>query len=94
MSYAHTVELRCPFAAQYIIDYGMKIPYKDRIAKKHLKDVYAPYLHRSIIDRPKQPLKIPEIRKDVKAESMRLAKYWHDNYKKIFHSWSKGERYG
>jgi len=61
----HTIEVRSPFLAPYIVKYAMELPYAERIDKKHLKDAYRHMLPKEIIDRPKVPLKTKAIRNDL-----------------------------
>lgn len=84
LSMAHTVELRCPFAAQYIIDFGLRLSYDSRIGKKFLKNEYRSILPDYIIDRPKEPLKIASVMNDPIAERYALIKLWQDKLFKIY----------
>jgi len=84
MSMAHTVELRCPFAAQYIVDAGLRLPYYKRIGKRFLKEVYKTILPSYIIDREKEPLKIKSIRDDKVKAREELAVCWKNKLFKEF----------
>ena len=52
-----TVELRSPFLSPTIVAMALKIPYEYRTMKQVLKASYGPILPKSIVDRPKLPLK-------------------------------------
>jgi len=76
MSMANTIEYRTPFTADYIIDFGLQLPYKERINKKYLRDSYRDILPDYIVNRKKEALKTNSIRKDEKKERMKLIKLW------------------
>ena len=64
MSMAHTLELRSPFLNLDIVRFAMHLPLEWRKDKKILKDTFGPLLPNSIVDRKKEALKNPEIKKD------------------------------
>jgi asparagine synthase (glutamine-hydrolysing) len=64
MSMAHTIELRNPFLNHDIIRFALSLPLEWRTNKKILKDTFAPILPDSIIERKKEALKNPEIKKN------------------------------
>lgn len=64
MSMAHTLELRNPFLNLEIVRFAMHLPLEWRKDKKILKDTFGPMLPESIINRKKEALKNPEIKKD------------------------------
>jgi len=78
LSMAHTVELRCPYAALYLLDFALSLPYKERIGKKFLKDAYRGIIPDFIIDREKMPLKIDAIRDNKEEERHKLVKAWEE----------------
>jgi asparagine synthase (glutamine-hydrolysing) len=61
---AHTIELRNPFLNHDIIRFALSLPLEWRTNKKILKDTFAPILPDSIIERKKEALKNPEIKKN------------------------------
>lgn len=64
MSMAHTLELRNPFLNLEIVRFSLNLPKEWRTDKKILKDTFSPILPDSIINRKKEALKNPEIKKD------------------------------
>lgn len=61
-----TIELRNPFLSHDIVKYALKLPYSERINKKHLKNVFKDSLPSEIVYRQKWPLKNKSIREDPK----------------------------
>jgi asparagine synthase (glutamine-hydrolysing) len=59
---ANTVELRNPFLAVPVIRTALKLTLEMRTHKKILKDVFSNLVPKAIIDRPKEPLKSPQVR--------------------------------
>lgn len=80
LSMAHTIELRNPFMAQYIVDYAFKIPYNDMLFKKLLKKTYMNLLPKYIIERKKEPLKINNIKENKIESREELIKFWINNF--------------
>ena len=64
MSMAHTLELRNPFLNLDIVRFALHLPKEWRTDKKILKDTFSPMLPSSIVNRKKEALKNPEIKKD------------------------------
>ena len=64
MSMAHTLELRNPFLNLDIIRFALSLPLEWRKDKKILKDTFGPMIPDSILNRKKEALKNPEIKKD------------------------------
>ena len=64
MSMAHTLELRNPFLNLDIVRFSLHLPKEWRTDKKILKDTFSPMLPSSIVNRKKEALKNPEIKKD------------------------------
>ena len=64
LSMYHTLELRSPFLNLPIVKYALNLESSLRINKFCLKLFYKDKLPESIIDRPKEPLKNPDIRID------------------------------
>jgi asparagine synthetase B (glutamine-hydrolysing) len=64
MSMAHTLELRNPFLNLDILRFALHLPKEWRTDKKILKDTFSPLLPDSIVNRKKEALKNPEIKKD------------------------------
>lgn len=64
MSMAHTIELRNPFLHHDIIRFALSLPLEWRTDKKILKDTFGPILPSEIVDRKKEALKNPEIKKN------------------------------
>jgi asparagine synthase (glutamine-hydrolysing) len=64
MSMAHTLELRNPFLNLEIVRFAMHLPLDWRKDKKILKETFAPILPESVVNRKKEPLKNPEIKKN------------------------------
>jgi len=56
-----TVELRSPFLAPDVIKYALALPYKKRIGKNHLKEVFSGLIPKTILNRAKHPLKTKEV---------------------------------
>ena len=67
MSMAHTLELRSPFLHLDLVRFALHLPLEWRKDKKILKDTFGPMLPESIINRKKEALKNPEIKKDKLA---------------------------
>ena len=63
-SMRYTIELRNPFLSHDVIKYALKLPYSERINKKHLKNIFSSDLPKEIIQRKKHPLKNPHLVKD------------------------------
>jgi asparagine synthase (glutamine-hydrolysing) len=64
MSMAHTLELRNPFLNLEIVRFALNLPLEWRKDKKILKDTFGPMIPDSILNRKKEALKNPEIKKD------------------------------
>jgi asparagine synthase (glutamine-hydrolysing) len=64
MSMSHTIELRNPFLHHDIIRFALTLPLEWRTDKKILKDTFAPILPPEIVNRQKEALKNPEIKKN------------------------------
>jgi asparagine synthase (glutamine-hydrolysing) len=64
MSMAHTLELRNPFLNLEMARFALSLPMEWRKDKKILKDTFSPMLPDSIVNRKKEALKNPEIKKD------------------------------
>jgi asparagine synthase (glutamine-hydrolysing) len=64
MSMAHTLELRNPFLNLDIVRFALHLPKEWRTDKKILKDTFSPMLPDDIVNRKKEALKNPEIKKD------------------------------
>jgi asparagine synthase (glutamine-hydrolysing) len=64
MSMAHTIELRNPFLHHDIIRFALTLPLEWRTDKKILKDTFGPILPSEIVNRQKEALKNPEIKKN------------------------------
>ena len=64
MSMAHTLELRNPFLNLDIVRFALHLPKEWRTDKKILKDTFSPMLPDLIIERKKEALKNPEIKKN------------------------------
>jgi asparagine synthase (glutamine-hydrolysing) len=64
MSMAHTLELRNPFLNLDLVRFALNIPKEWRTDKKILKDTFSPMLPDLIVNRKKEALKNPEIKKD------------------------------
>lgn len=64
LSMAHTVELRSPFLAKSIIEFALSLPYKERVEKKYLKEIYRGLLPEAIINRKKHALKSDPVLND------------------------------
>jgi len=62
MSMWFTKELRSPFLALDVVGYGLSLPHSDRVDKAALRAEYQPHLPTEIVARPKEALKITEIR--------------------------------
>ena len=88
LSMANTVEYRTPYTADYVIDYGLRLGYKNRINKIFLRNTYRNLIPDYIIDREKIPLKTNNIISNPEEERMKLIKYFINN---IFHRY-KNER--
>lgn len=65
MSMYHTLELRSPFLATPVIEGFLSVPYKERIDKKHLKNLFLDIIPKAIIERPKLPLKSKQVLQDA-----------------------------
>jgi asparagine synthetase B (glutamine-hydrolysing) len=61
---AHTIELRNPFLHHDIIRFALTLPLEWRTDKKILKDTFGPILPSEIVNRQKEALKNPEIKKN------------------------------
>ncbi|MEK6882137.1 MAG: asparagine synthase-related protein, partial [Nanoarchaeota archaeon] len=57
LAMAHTVEYRSPYSADYIIDFGLSIPYEQGINKEYLRKIYKGFIPDYILNRKKVPLK-------------------------------------
>jgi asparagine synthase (glutamine-hydrolysing) len=64
MSMAHTLELRNPFLNLDLVRFALHLPREWRTNKKILKDTFSPMIPEEIINRKKEALKNPEIKKD------------------------------
>lgn len=64
MSMCHTVELRSPFLSKNVIRLATALNYGDRIGKNYLKSLFRYTLPDEIINRPKVPLRINEMKVD------------------------------
>lgn len=80
LSMYNTIEYRTPYTADYVIDFGLKLPYQRRIDKIHLREEYKKDLPDYIINRPKEALKIDSIRFDEKAERLKLINWVVDRF--------------
>ena len=60
-SMRYTIELRNPFLSHDVIKYALRLPYKERINKKHLKDTFRRDLPDGIVNREKLALKNPRL---------------------------------
>ena len=78
MSMAHTVELRSPFLSKDVIRGALNVPYKKRIGKQVLKDLFRGIIPREIIDRPKLPLRSPEMKIDREEFKFRRMQQFTD----------------
>lgn len=58
---ASTIELRSPFLAPQVIAHGLRLPWEVRHQKDALKHAFRGFVPNRIIDRPKHPLKTPEV---------------------------------
>jgi len=54
---AKTIELRCPYLSEPVIAGALSLPYKDRMKKKILKEMFSDILPKQIIERDKVALK-------------------------------------
>jgi len=75
---AHTVEYRSPYTADYVIDYGLKTKYEERINKKCLRDEYRGLIPDYILNRPKVPLRLKDIKENKEEKRLELVKKWSD----------------
>jgi len=64
MSMAHTLELRNPFLNLDLVRFALHLPLEWRTNKKILKDTFSPMIPEEIVNRKKEALKNPEIKKD------------------------------
>lgn len=79
MSMAHTLELRNPFLNLEIVRFALHLPLEWRKNKKILKDTFGPMLPDSIINRKKEALKNPQIKKDKLAYRFEAIDLFLDN---------------
>lgn len=85
LSMYNTIEYRTPYTADYIIDYGLSLPYEKRIDKIFLRETYFGSLPLYILERPKEALKIDAIKRDKEEERLKLinwVKVHFNDYKK------------
>ncbi len=57
----HTVELRSPYLAPYIVAYALSLPYEKRTKKQALKEAFALDISYNILERKKLALKTPAV---------------------------------
>jgi len=57
MMMAHTIELRSPFLAHYVIEHALSMKYEDRINKIGLKEAFKHIVPEEIVNRKKKPLR-------------------------------------
>lgn len=81
-SMRYTIELRSPFLGHDVVRHALNIPYKERLDKKILKDIFKDELPIEIINREKLALKSKKIVDDPIKERIRLVKMftkaWED----------------
>lgn len=56
-----TVELRSPFLAPQVVKYALSLPWQARTEKQALKSTFLDLVPTEILNRPKHPLKSPEV---------------------------------
>jgi asparagine synthase (glutamine-hydrolysing) len=56
-----TVELRCPYLAPDVIKIAMALDWEHRTEKQFLKHIFKDIVPKKILERPKHPLKSPEV---------------------------------
>ena len=76
----HTVEYRSPFTANKVIEFGLSVPYEQRIDKKILREAYRGLIPNYIIDRNKNPLKVETIKTDPLKQRIELCKWMEKNF--------------
>ena len=74
----YIIELRSPFLSHDIIKYALKLPYAERINKKHLKNVFRADLPHEIINRKKLPLKNQDLIKDPETYRKRIFNLFYE----------------
>lgn len=68
-----TIELRCPFLSVPVVEQALSLPWKGfRTKKEYLKDTFRTLVPQQILDREKQPLKSPPVRKHPKEWRMAM----------------------
>ncbi len=76
LSMAHTIEYRTPYTADYIIDFGLKLSYDQRINKQYLRNAYKNKLPDYILNRKKTALKTALIEGNEIEERNKLLKFY------------------
>lgn len=66
------IEVRSPFLARKVIELALAVPYKERIDKKILRDIFRDILPEGVADTPKKPLKSPEVIEDRLGRTLKL----------------------
>jgi asparagine synthase (glutamine-hydrolysing) len=61
---ASTIELRCPFLSRDVVGNALVLPWTERQDKKILRTTFKELVPKSILERPKMPLRIKEVWED------------------------------
>ena len=73
----HTIELRCPFLAPYIVEHALSVPHKPyRMNKQMLRDAFATELE-EFTDVPKKPLRAIDPH-DLTLRAQRVQDFTHE----------------
>lgn len=75
------IEVRTPFLARRVARIALGLPYRDRIDKKVLRDLFRDDLPTGVADRPKRPLRTPDVEDDREGRSRSLVEMLVDRHR-------------
>lgn len=78
---ANTIELRSPFLARPVIEGALSVVRAQRTEKQYLKNMFKDIVPEPILNRPKEPLKIPELRYEPMKYRLELIEKFRKEYK-------------
>ena len=81
MSMAHTIELRNPFLGHDVVRFARSLDLDQRTGKKILKEAFKDQLPPEIVNRPKEALKNPSIKKDKLKYRKKIVDMFKENAK-------------
>jgi asparagine synthetase B (glutamine-hydrolysing) len=77
----HTIELRSPFLARRVAAAALAMPWNIRRGKQVLRVLFRDDLPTGLADRPKKPLRTPEVESDRPARTMNLIRlFWSSRW--------------